>query len=75
MDTITTIMQCTVIVYITYYYNEIQCNKLYPKTIKYKWQGPDLGAHSKFTKIKDSENGTEIGASKIFGGNYLSFQI
>ena len=38
--------QCTVIVYITYYYNEIQCNKLYPKTIKYKWQGPDLGARS-----------------------------
>ena len=41
----------------------------------YKGQGLALGARSYFTKIKDSHNGTKIGASNIFGGNPLRFQI
>ena len=32
-------------------------------------------AHKKQTKIKDGHNGTKIGASNIFRGNQLRFQI
>ena len=40
-----------------------------------KWQGLALGAHSYFTKIKDSHKSTKIGASNIYGGNQLGLQI
>ena len=59
---------------------------IYAEYISNKWQGPALEARSGVKKtlhgenklknrIKDGHNKTKIGASNIFGGNQLRFQI